>query len=119
MSVVPLSQTSLVMRTNADFVQPLQRFSDTEGLVPMSLTGWSFIMQVKASPEDASPLLEADVTVTNAALGLLELRIPAAEIAAVFTERETRAVWDLQASLAGSKEVWMGGQVTVYRGVSG
>lgn len=121
MTVIPLTSTTLVLRTNADMDQPMIRWQDEAGTTPLDLTGYS--LRMVARDADDNELFEAStansrVVVTDAADGAFSIRVPASVLAAAVTS-DIEGSWDLQATTpGGAKEVWAMGRIRIHLGVA-
>ena len=69
----------------------------TSAGVPLDLTGSTVTAQARKKSTDAVPAITADVEVTDAALGEIDLRWPGEQVTAALAGADTWAgVWDLQ-----------------------
>lgn len=125
MTVIPLKNTTLAARGDADFDQPFVRWTDSAKTVPLLLAGWSFRFVVKEDVFAAGALLEATtanggVVVLDEAGGRLAARFDKTLLAAAIPAAVERleAVYALQASgPGGADQVWAGGPFVLLRGL--
>lgn len=87
--------------------------------LPLDITGYTFLAQLRASADSTTILATFTCTVTDAVNGVLEMELSAATTAALDTETFSLAAWDIQwTTPAGKKKTFAYGVAKLISDVS-
>lgn len=86
----------------------------TDGTDPVDVSGYSWLAQIRETTDSAAVVEAFTVDTTNAATGVLVLRLSAAQAA----ELPRSARWDLQRTAGGVVETILAGRVVTMPDVS-
>lgn len=93
----------------------VRRFTDATKTATQNLTGRAYIAQIKVKPDDTTPVAAFTVDVTNAATGVLVLRLAHAATAAL---QSGVYHWDLQETSSGVVSTLLAGIAIVKKDTS-
>lgn len=77
------------------------RFKAKAGGVPINLTGYTFLAQIRTSEDATTALASFSASIIDATAGIFEIVLSAATTAALPTDTTRLGVWDLQWTTAG------------------